>query len=126
MMKVKVNLKPFEFEIDPDADAWKEADEDAKKLYVKERLEEYLKDNLDELAMDGYDVLESENKPSPELIAKIIEASNYIAKNTRRGTADHFLVPEYKIQDYAIRKGMTFDEAEEHLRRYFKGETDEF
>ena len=70
-----------------------------------------------------------ENESTPEqraLMTKVIEASNYIHKNTKRGRASHVLVNEVDVIAYAEKKGMTITEAIVHLDKYFKGETSEF
>ena len=67
-----------------------------------------------------------ENKPAPDpaLIAKMIEAANFIHKNSKRGPADHVWVADSTIKAFADAVGTTVEEAEEHLRRYCNGEID--
>jgi len=70
--------------------------------------------------------MESTSKPDAALIQKIIDASAYITKHGRRGKANYMRVSEEWLESYAKEKGMTLEQADAHLRKYFKGETDVF
>lgn len=60
------------------------------------------------------------------LIEKMLQASEEISKKGRHGTASFVMLGPEIIADYAWKKGMFPDEAEQHLRDYFMGKHNNF
>lgn len=60
-----------------------------------------------------------------KLISDIVEKSNYIHRNTKRGKASFLKVGDVFIEMIAKENGITFDEAVRHIDAYFKGEISE-
>lgn len=65
-----------------------------------------------------------EDNENKALIQKIIEASNYIHVNSRRGTASYVQVSNETLRLYAEARGITEEEAFEIFKRYGFGEID--
>lgn len=59
------------------------------------------------------------------LISDMIEKSNYIHRNTKRGKASFVRIGDVFIEFIAKERGITFEEAVQHIDAYFKGEIGE-
>lgn len=55
-MTIQVNLK-IEIDISPDPGLWEAADEDSKRIYVKDELRNYIDDNFDDLIINSIKIV---------------------------------------------------------------------